>query len=75
MKKRLKCMSIIILTIIGVFLIVEIFLTINLSYNENERYFDEINGIVYHAQSIIGFVCLLVLCVSIILFMILFVKK
>ena len=73
--KIVKYISIIILTIIGVFLIVEIFLTINLSYNENERYFDAINGIVYHSQSIIGFVCLLVLCVSIILFMILFVKK
>jgi len=66
--KILRIVCIIILLTFCILLIKVIYFRINLPYDENGRYFDENNGVVYHLESNIYFICLLILTVIAIIF-------
>jgi len=72
--KILQIVCIILLLCFCILLIKVIYFGINLPYDENGRYFDEINGVVYHLESNIYFICLLILNFIAIIF-ILFIPK
>jgi len=73
----MKIIRIVIITILIIFCILiikVIYFGINLSYDENGRYFDENNGIVYHIETSIYFTILLILSIIAIVFIILIPK-
>jgi len=73
----MKIIQIICISILIVFcllLIKAIYFGINLSYDENGRYFDEINGVVYHIETSIYYIILLILTIIAIMF-IFFIPK
>jgi hypothetical protein len=66
--KIIKIVSIVVLLTFFVILLKELYFCIILPYDENGRYFDENNGIIYESSIIIYLFCLLILNILAIMF-------